>query len=172
MQLKKFLTLFAVLAFSTGAFAGNSSTNSALFETSAATAAASLEQEEVDPQILKNTQQAIGLGLTIFDAHRDLNSMSENEKEIEKILEIKIPGILNKMQNSTDEIANEWEPVLVNLTDLLLNNQNIYPAQSINKETGVYMALVISVMYAQQKGLLLGRVANILSAELGAMLEE
>ena len=57
MNLKKLFTLFAVMAFSTVAFAGNSSSNSMLIEDSVNTAAAAVDEEEVDPQIIKNTQQ-------------------------------------------------------------------------------------------------------------------
>ncbi len=62
MKLKKLFALFAALAVSTAALAGNSSSNSALIEDSVSAAASSVDQEETNPQILKNTQQALTMG--------------------------------------------------------------------------------------------------------------
>lgn len=167
MNLKKLFVLAAALVVSTAAFAGNSSTNSALIEESVSAAANAVE-EEMDPQILKNTQQAVTMGLMIFDAHRDLKSMTDTDKAIEKALETDIPAILNKIKTSSDEVYPELEPALGKLTDLLLKNQTVYPAASVDRETGVYMTMITAVMYAQGKGLLLGRVTEILTAELQA----
>ncbi len=172
MKLKKFFALVAVLAFSSTVFAGNSSSNSALIEESVSAAASAVNEEEVSPQVLKNTQQALTIGLMVFDAHRDLNSMTDADKSIEKALETQIPAILNKIQNTSDEVYEELEPALTNLTDLLLQNQTVYPAQTVDKETGVYMTMITAIVYAQGKGLLLGKVANILSAELQAAMAE
>lgn len=167
MNLKKLFVLAAALVVSTAAFAGNSSTNSALIEESVSAAANAVE-EEMDPQILKNTQQAVTMGLMIFDAHRDLKSMTDTDKAIEKALETDIPAILNKIKTSSDEVYPELEPALGKLTDLLLKNQTVYLAASVDRETGVYMTMITAVMYAQGKGLLLGRVTEILTAELQA----
>lgn len=172
MKLKKFFALVAVLAFSSTVFAGNSSSNSALIEESVSAAASAVNEEEVSPQVLKNTQQALTIGLMVFDAHRDLNSMTDADKSIEKALETQIPAILNKIQNTSDEVYEELEPALTNLTDLLLQNQTVYPAQTVDKETGVYMTMITAIVYAQGKGLLLGKVANILNAELQAAMAE
>lgn len=122
MNLKKLFVLAAALAVSTAAFAGNSSTNSALIEESVSAAASTVEETQVDPQVVKNTQQALTMGLMIFDAHRDLKSMTEADKAIEKTLETDIPAILNKIKTSSDEVYSELEPALGKLTDLLLKN--------------------------------------------------
>lgn len=172
MNLKKLFVLVAALAVSTAAFAGNSSTNSALIEESVSAAANAVEEDELDPQILKNTQQAVTMGLMIFDAHRDLKSMTDGDKAIEKALETDIPAILNKIKTSSDEVYPELEPALGKLTDLLLKNQTVYPAASVDRETGVYMTMITAVMYAQGKGLLLGRVSEILNAELQAAMTQ
>ncbi len=164
--MKKFFALFALLVFSTAAFAGNSSSNSALIEESVSTAASTIEDEGADPQLLKNTQQALTIGLMTFDAHRDLNSMTEDDKAIEKALESQIPAILNKIQKTSDEVYQELEPALGKLTDLLLKNQTVYPASSVDRETGVYLTMMTAIVYAQGKGLLLGRVTEILNAEM------
>ncbi len=172
MKLKKLFVLFAALAVSTAALAGNSSTNSALIEESVSVAAASVEEPKLDQQIIKNTQQALTMGLMIFDAHRDLNSMTETDKSIEKALEQQIPEILNKIQNSSDEVYEELEPVLKNLTQLLLNNQSVYPQTSIDMDTGTYITLITAVMYAQGKGLLLGKATEILNMEMQSALAQ
>lgn len=172
MKLKKLFALFAALAVSTAALAGNSSTNSALIEESVSVAAASVEEPKLDQQIIKNTQQALTMGLMIFDAHRDLNSMTETDKSIEKALEQQIPEILNKIQNSSDEVYEELEPVLKNLTQLLLNNQSVYPQTSIDMDTGTYITLITAVMYAQGKGLLLGKATEILNMEMQSALAQ
>lgn len=168
MNLKKLFVLTAALAVSTAAFAGNSSTNSALIEESVSAAASTVEETQVDPQVVKNTQQALTMGLMIFDAHRDLKSMTETDKAIEKTLETDIPAILNKIKTSSDEVYSELEPALGKLTDLLLKNQTVYPAAAVDRETGVYMTMITAVMYVQGKGLLLGKVSEILNAELQA----
>ena len=172
MKLKKLFALFAALAVATAALAGNSSTNSALIEESVSVAAASVEEPKLDQQIIKNTQQALTMGLMIFDAHRDLNSMTETDKSIEKALEQQIPEILNKIQNSSDEVYEELEPVLKNLTQLLLNNQSVYPQTSIDMDTGTYITLITAVMYAQGKGLLLGKATEILNMEMQSALAQ
>ncbi len=166
MKFKKLFALFAVLAVSTAAFAGNSSSNSALIEESVSTAASAVNEEDIDPQVLKNTQQALTMGLMVFDAHRDLKSMTDTDKEIEQLLESKIPAILNKIQKTSDEVYEELTPQLSNLTKLLLKNQTVYPASSVDEETGVYMTMISAVVYAQGKGLLLGRVTEILNTEI------
>ena len=172
MKLKKLFFFFSTLTVSTAALAGNSSTNSALIEESVSVAAASVEEPKLDQQIIKNTQQALTMGLMIFDAHRDLNSMTETDKSIEKALEQQIPEILNKIQNSSDEVYEELEPVLKNLTQLLLNNQSVYPQTSIDMDTGTYITLITAVMYAQGKGLLLGKATDILNMEMQSALAQ
>lgn len=166
MKLNKIFALLAALAVSTAAFAGNSSSNSALIEQSVSSAAATVEEEAADPQILKNTQQALTMGFMIFDAHRDLNSMTETDQAIASLLESNIPATLNKIETSSDDVADEIEPMVEQLTDLLLKNQTVYPASSVDRETGVYMTMLTAIIYAQGKGLLLGRVADILTTEL------
>ena len=39
---------------------------------------------------------------------------------------------------------------------------------AVDRETGVYMTMITAVMYVQGKGLLLGKVSEILNAELQA----
>lgn len=172
MKLKKLFVLFAALAVSTAALAGNSSSNSVLIEDSVSTAASSVDQEETNPQILKNTQQALTMGLMTFDAHRDLDSMTDTDKSIEKLLEQQIPAILNKIQSSSDEVYDELDPILGNLTELLLNNQQVYPKPSIDKELGKYITFLTAVMYAQGKGLLLGKATEILNMEMQSALAQ
>lgn len=172
MNLKKLFVLVAALAVSTAAFAGNSSTNSALIEESVSAAASTVEETQVDPQVVKNTQQALTMGLMVFDAHRDLKSMTEGDKAIEKTLETDIPAILNKIKTSSDEVYSELEPAIGKLTDLLLKNQTIYPAAAVDRETGIYLTMLTAVMYVKGKGLLLGTVSEILNAELQGTIAE
>lgn len=107
-----------------------------------------------------------------FDAHRDLDSMTEADKSIEKLLEQQIPSILNKIQSSSDEVYEELDPILANLNELLLSNQQVYPQQSIDKELGKYIAFLTAVMYAQGKGLLLGKATEILNMEMQSALAQ
>ncbi len=169
MKLNKLFVLLALPVFALPVFAGNTSSNGALIEQSVSAAASSVDQE-INPQVLKNTQQALSMGLMVFDAHRDLNSMSDNDKAIEQALETQIPAILNKIKNTSDEVYAELEPAVINLTDLLLQNQTVYPIQAVDKESGVYMTLITAIVYAQGKGLLLGKVANILNMEMQSVM--
>ncbi len=164
--MKKLFALLAVSLFTTAAFAGNSSSNSALIEQSVSSAAATVEEEAADPQILKNTQQAITMGFMIFDAHRDLNSMTEADNKIADLLETQIPATLNKIQTSSDDVVGEVEPMIEQLTDLLLKNQTVYASSHVDRQAGIYITFLTAIMYADQKGLLLGRVSAILGSEI------
>ena len=150
--MKKFFALFALLVFSTAAFAGNSP-SSVLLDESLSYAASSLDDEGVDSQTVLNTQKALTIGKLTFEAHRDLNSMTEDDKAIEKALESQIPAILNKIQKTSDEVYQELEPALGKLTDLLLKNQTVYPASSVDRETGVYLTMFLDILHAEEKGL-------------------
>ena len=163
--MKKLFALLAVSLFTTAAFAGNSSSNSALIEQSVSSAAATVE-EAADPQILKNTQQAITMGFMIFDAHRDLNSMTEADNKIADLLETQIPATLNKIQTSSDDVVGEVEPMIEQLTDLLLKIQTVYASSHVDRQAGIYITFLTAIMYADQKGLLLGRVSAILGSEI------
>ncbi len=98
--------------------------------------------------------------------------MTEADKSIEKLLEQQIPSILNKIQSSSDEVYEELDPILANLNELLLSNQQVYPQQSIDKELGKYIAFLTAVMYAQGKGLLLGKATEILNMEMQSALAQ
>ena len=165
MKLHKFLVLLAAMALSTAAFAGNASSNSAMIEESVSSAAETVG-DEVDQKVLQNTQNAITVGLLVVDAHRDLNEMTENDTAISEAMEKTVPAILNKIQTSSDEVYEELQPVLQDLTTRVLKNQTIYPDKLIDRETAEGIMLLTAINQAQAKGLLSDNVAQILTMEL------
>lgn len=165
MKLHKFLVLLAAMALSTAAFAGNASSNSAMIEESVSSAAETVG-DEVDQKVLQNTQNAITVGLLVVDAHRDLNEMTENDTAIGEAMEKTVPAILNKIQTSSDEVYEELQPVLQDLTTRVLKNQTIYPDKLIDRETAEGIMFLTAINQAQAKGLLSDNVAQILTMEL------
>lgn len=165
MKLHKFLVLLAAMALSTAAFAGNASSNSAMIEESVSSAAETVG-DEVDQKVLQNTQNAITVGLLVVDAHRDLNEMTENDTAISEAMEKTVPAILNKIQTSSDEVYEELQPVLQDLTTRVLKNQTIYPDKLIDRETAEGIMFLTAINQAQVKGLLSDNVAQILTMEL------
>ena len=153
------------MALSTAAFAGNASSNSAMIEESVSSAAETVG-DEVDQKVLQNTQNAITVGLLVVDAHRDLNEMTENDTAISEAMEKTVPAILNKIQTSSDEVYEELQPVLQDLTTRVLKNQTIYPDKLIDRETAEGIMLLTAINQAQAKGLLSDNVAQILTMEL------
>lgn len=162
MKLKIFFILIASFALPAIVFAGNSSTNSALIEETVQTASSAWG---ADSQILKNTKQALVLGLLIFDSHRDLNSMTENDQKIQILLEENIPTLLNTIQDSSDEIFNELQPELYDLTDLILQNQNTYTLQDIDYDIAAMITYMMAWQYAKKHTLLLEKTDEILTKE-------
>ena len=168
--MKKLFVLLTALTLSTAAFAANASSNSALIEESVATGAQTVGEGEVSQQTLKNTQQALQLGLMIFDAHRDLNQMTETDKAIEKALEKDIPAVFNKIKTTSDEVADEVEPLLSKLSGLLIANQPAYPKTAVDTDTATFITFITAITYTQGKGLLNETSAKVLNGELQAIM--
>ncbi|WP_432634867.1 hypothetical protein [Candidatus Avelusimicrobium sp.] len=168
--MKKLFVLFTALMLSTAAFAANASSNSALIEESVAAGAQAAQEGEVDQQTLKNTQQALQLGLLIFDAHRDLKQMTDTDKAIEKALEKDIPAAFNKIKTTSDEVADEVEPLLRKLSSQLIANQPAYPKTAVDEETATFITFITAITYTQGKGLLNETAAAVLNGELQAIM--
>ena len=168
--MKKLFVLLTALTLSTAAFAANASSNSALIEESVATGAQAVGEDEVSQQTLKNTQQALQLGLMIFDAHRDLNQMTETDKAIEKALEKDIPAVFNKIKTTSDEVADEVEPLLSKLSGLLIANQPAYPKTAVDTDMATFITFITAITYTQGKGLLNETSAKVLNGELQAIM--
>ena len=158
--MKKLFVLLTALTLSTAAFAANASSNSALIEESVATGAQAVGEGEVSQQTLKNTQQALQLGLMIFDAHRDLNQMTEKD----------IPAVFNKIKTTSDEVADEVEPLLSKLSGLLIANQPAYPKTAVDTDTATFITFITAITYTQGKGLLNETSAKVLNGELQAIM--
>jgi len=148
MNLKKiFVTAVAVLSLGSAAFA-----------------------QEVDEKTVEYTQKALMQALMTVDAHKDLNQLTDKDRAILTSLDTTIPTILNKIQESSVEVETELETALTELTNNLLTNQTVYPANMLHQESAQVITFLIAVNYAQQKGLLLGKVTQILQAEIQAMM--
>ena len=168
--MKKLFVLLTALTLSTAAFAANASSNSALIEESVSTGAQAVGEGEVSQQTLKNTQQALQLGLLIFDAHRDLNQMTETDKAIEKALEKDIPAVFNKIKKTSDDVADEVAPLLSKLSGLLISNQPAYPKTAVDADTATFITFITAITYTNKKGLLNETATTVLSGELQAII--
>lgn len=166
MKLNKLLVLFAAMVLSTAAFAGNASSNSAMIEESVDTAASAVSGEGADEKTVLNTQNAIKIGLLTVDVHRDLNEMTENDKAIVDLMEQKMPAILNKIEKSSDDVYEELQPVLQQLTTLILKNQTLYPDKLLDKETAEGIVFLTTINEANRKELLSETAAYVLGMEL------
>ena len=168
--MKKLFVLLTAFTLSTAAFAANASSNSALIEESVSAGAQAVSEGKVSQQMLKNTQQALQLGLLIFDAHRDLNQMTDTDKAIEKALEKDIPAVFNKIKTTSDEVADEVEPLLTKLSSLLIANQPAYPKTAVDADTATFITFITAITYTQGKGLLNETAATVLNQELQAIM--
>lgn len=150
MNLKKiFVTAVAVLGLGTAAFA-----------------------QGVDEKTVEYTQKALAHAWMTVDAHKDCNQLTDTDKAILAYMDTTIPTILNKIQESSSEVESEVEPAVTDLANKLITSQDVYPANMLNQDAAKVMALLLAVGYAEEKGLLLGRVSQVLQAEIQAMLME
>ena len=85
----------------------------------------------------------------------------------------KVPAILNKIQNSSDEVYEELIPVLEQLTQSIKANQTKIPASNdqLDDETAVALLASFCTYKAITEGDLTGRVMQIIQQELQAGLQ-
>ena len=166
MKIHKLLVLLTAMALSTTVFAGNSSSNSAMIKESVSAAAEAVQDEEVSEEVLQNTTDAILAGLLQLDEDNERQELTENDKAILNLMEQKIPAILNKIQTTSDEVAEELDPVLKELTTLVLKNQTLFSEKQIDFESAKVMLFLTTINNADIKDLISDRVSQILAVEL------
>lgn len=175
MKFKKWMCTLAAVAFSTMAFAGNTSDLKVLIDQfftpmeQVEQAGQNLSAEE--QEILK-TMKALKSGLLTYEEHLTANQLTETDKAIHVSLNTTIPAIFNKIQESSDEVADEMEPVLKKLTEDILNNQNQFKKEEINAEAGQGVILIFSYTKAEVDGVLLGRASRVMQQELIQMMQD
>lgn len=136
------------------------------------------EQTDVPEDSAKEmylVQQAFAAGLQTLDAHTYTDSLTEQDKEILQLLEVTIPGIINKVQNSISEVEEELNKANETLARKVIANQNLYPAPT-NWELATTFASTTSLMLGMMSGTIDERVSEMLIEEgmsaLGSMFDD
>lgn len=125
---------------------------------------------EISEEEMYLVQQAFAAGLQTLDAHTYTDSLTEQDKEILKLLDETIPAIINKVQSSISEVEEELTKANETLARKVIANQNLYPAPT-NWEIATMFASTTSLMHAMMSGKIDERVAEILMEESMSALE-
>ena len=120
-----------------------------------------LEEEQRELYLL---QMAFSAGLQTLDAHQYTDSLTEQDKEILNLLNVKIPAIINKIQNNSHEVEEELTAASEELARKIIANQNLYPEPK-DWETATGFAAMAAVSYALANGSIDERVSEILMNE-------
>ena len=104
-------------------------------------------------------QQAFTAGLQTVEAHQYTNTLTEQDQEIIQLLDVKIPGVLNRLtaffneedeekaQNLASGIEQELLTVSEELARKIIANQTLYP-QPENWQAASNYALMMAMGYA------------------------
>ncbi len=133
-----------------------------------------VQQTEPDEETQREIyilQQAFAAGLQTVDAHTYTDSLTEQDKEILKLLDETIPGIINKIQKSSSEIEEELNSASETLARKIIANQNLYPAPK-NWEMATSFAAMTAMMHAIMTGAINEQAAQVLMNESMNMLQE
>ncbi len=125
---------------------------------------AQTDPDEEEQRELYLLQMAFSAGLQTLDAHQYTDSLTEQDKEILNLLDVKIPAIINKIQNNSSEVEEELLKACEELARKVIANQNLYPAPS-NWETASGFAAMAALSYALMNGSIDERVSEILMNE-------
>jgi len=137
MKLKKWLCTLVAVGLTSAAFAGNTSELRILIVQFFAPMVQAeelitepTEQQKEVFQLLKALKQ----GLLNYDTNLSKGVLQETDKAIDKAFKTTIPGILNKIKESSDEVTEELTPVINQLTNQILLNQQNFKQNSYSAE--------------------------------------
>ena len=123
--------------------------------------------EETEPIV--NTATALRAGLLAYEADvRSGRALTGNSKSIDEILQ-QIPGIFNKIQNTSDEVVDELIPVLEQLSNQIMAKQSKVNVNEIDQNVATQLLLLFSYQKAELEGVLMGRVSRIIQQEVQAI---
>lgn len=145
MNLKKFFVTAAAVVFSTGM----------------------IFAQEADKEMMEkfeHTQQAISASLTIYNAHKATNSLTDTDRAIETALNTTLPAIFNQVENPREDLGTEMENAVTSLANTLLTYQELYPANLLDQDIANLITVQLAVTYAAQNELITPEVATILLA--------
>ncbi|MGN0017235.1 MAG: hypothetical protein ACI37O_07865 [Candidatus Avelusimicrobium sp.] len=172
MNLKKFFATAAAVLISAAAFAGNSSDTKVLIEQFFKVPEIQ-KVGELDPeqQLAINTMQALRDGLLVYEANLTANTMTEKDKAIDAALNEKIPAVLNKIKESSDEVYEELYPLLQQTANDIFANQTAYNKSQVDMEENAPVLIwMFSYLKAEHDGVLLGRASRVLATEMMQMM--
>ena len=125
--------------------------------------------EEMEPIVA--TAMALRAGLLAYAAEVTAGrQLTGNNKSIDEILQT-IPSIFNKIQNSSEEIADEILPVLEQLSNYVVANQNKVSKSEIDQEMASQLLMTFVYQKAELEGSLTMRVSRIFQQEVQELLE-
>ena len=125
---------------------------------------AQMDLEEEQEREMYMLQMAFSAGLQTLDAHQYTDSLTEQDKEILNLLNVKIPAIINKIQNNSREVEEELTAASEELARKIIANQNLYPEPK-DWETATGFAAMAAVSYALANGSINEQVTEILVNE-------
>ncbi len=125
---------------------------------------AQMDLEEEQEREIYMLQMALSAGLQTLDAHQYTDSLTEQDKEILNLLNVKIPAIINKIQNNSREVEEELTAASEELARKIIANQNLYPEPK-DWETATGFAAMAAVSYAMANGSINEQVTEILVNE-------
>ena len=131
-------------------------------------AAAYLQQNvqpgEADMEEMELLQRIFIASLHTVDVHKYTNSLTYKDKAILKLLDEKIPSIINKIQNNSCEVSEELNKAASKLARKIIANQDEYPTPE-NWDMVVDFTITTAITHALIHGTIDSRVAEILIIE-------
>lgn len=126
------------------------------------------DEEEIPEEIIQNTMNALTEAMLVIGQHQAEEALTENDKQVIELLDVTIPGILNKIQESSEEIAEELEPKVMDLAVLLLKIQTTYNSEQTSLDAASVISLVMATNYAILNNSLKEEVTSIIIQEMTA----
>lgn len=125
-----------------------------------------------DEQMAVNTTKALEQGLLVYAENLSKKELTANDKKIDAALNTQIPGIFNKIQESSMEVQDELNAAVKDLQTVILRNQSQYQVSGpVVDQVAPGVLILFAYTKAEADGVLLGRASRVLQAELAAMLQ-
>ena len=122
--------------------------------------------QDIDEKTIEYTQKAVSQSLAIYQAHKDLNQLTDQDRAIDTALNVTLPGIFNQVENPSDGLDTELENAVTALANVLMTYQTLYPSNMLDMDYAKLAVITIALTHAAQNKLISEEVAQILIATL------